>query len=302
MRTITLSQKAYADTVVARFNMENAYPCTTPLDRNVTLSTKMSPTTPTEIADMQHVPYRKLIGSLMYLAVGTRPDIAFAVQFLSQFLANPGRAHWEAAKRVIRYILGTRKFTLNLGGKQPICLTGYTDSDYAGDISNRKSTSGYVFSLGTTGTGLISWSSKKQATVTTSSCEAEYIAACHSAKETIWLRALLAAIGFPQKGATRVAADNQGAIALTKDPSVHARTKHIDVQYHFVRERVAMGEISYHYIHTSTMIADAMTKGLPAPAHTKFRRMMGISDPNWRATPSRKSKGADSPNWRSNPR
>jgi hypothetical protein len=135
---------------------------------------------------MRLKPYRQLIGSLVYLALGTRPDIANTVQHLSQFLQNPGpgRNHWDAAIRTVRYLKGTRTLGLTLGGHQPIRLVGMTDSDYANCPDTRRSVSGYCFKLRA---GVISWSSRKQPTVATSTCEAEYMATCHAAKEAIWL-------------------------------------------------------------------------------------------------------------------
>ena len=126
------------------------------------------------------------------------------------------------------------------------------------------------------GGGMISWSSKRQATVATSSTEAEYMACCHAAKEAIWLRMLLRAVGFRQKHATTLHCDNQGALILTADPSFHSRAKHIDVQYHFSRERVESGELKFTYVHTSENVADIFTKPLPEPLFKKFRLMLGI--------------------------
>lgn len=238
------------------------------------LTRDMAPQTDEQINTMARVPYRALVGSLIYAAVTTRPDIAHTVSTLSQFNQNPGMTHWTAAKRVLRYLKGTRGHQLTLGGDQPIQLEAYTDSNYAGDLDKRRSTSEYTMSLG--GLGIISWSTKKQPTVATSSTEAEYIACCHTTKEVVWLRALLRAMGFPQTAATILWCDNQGAIALTEDPSVHARTKHIDVQYHYSRERVEMGEIGFKYIHTLENLADTFTKSLPETSFIKHHQSMGV--------------------------
>jgi hypothetical protein len=126
------------------------------------------------------------------------------------------------------------------------------------------------------GGGVISWSSKRQSTVATSSTEAEYMACCHAAKEAVWLRMLLRAVGHVQKNATVLHCDNQGALILTADPSFHSRAKHIDVQYHFSRDRVERGELSFTYVHTSENMADIFTKPLPKPLFKKFREMLGI--------------------------
>jgi hypothetical protein len=224
---------------------------------------------------MAGVPYRELVGSLMYANVATRADIAHAVGIVSQFCQNPGELHWLAAKRILRYLIGTKSFALVLGGTSPIRLSGYTDSNYAppGDLDKRKSTSGYCMNLGG---GAISWSSKRQSTVATSSTEAEYMACCHASKEAVWLCMLLHAVGHTQRKATNIQCDNQGALILTADPSFHSRAKHIDVQYHFSRDRVERGELTFTYVHTSENMADIFTKPLPEPLFKKFRTMLGI--------------------------
>ena len=235
---------------------------------------------------MMGIPYLAAIGSLMYASMGTRPDITFAVQHLSQFSSNPGMAHWTAAQRVIRYLNTTKVAKLTLGGRQPIILRGWTDADWAANTDDRKSISGYAFTLGS---GAISWSAKKQPTVATSSCEAEYIACDHATKEAMWLWALLRALGqsvstatklkFTPEMKTQVYCDNQGTISLTKDSSFHARSKHIDVKHHYICERVAAGDIYFEYLPTSEMVADVLTKSLPRPKHEKFSRSLGLEDP-----------------------
>jgi hypothetical protein len=272
-RTISLSQEAYIDSVVGRFNLEDGFKVSTPLDPNVTLTKELGPDNEAEKRRMSKIPYRSAVGSLMYASMATRPDITFTVQHLSQFFENPGQAHWTAAQRAIRYLNATKELKLILGGKSPPTLLGYTDADWASNVDDRKSTSGYAFSLGG---GAISWSSKKQGTVAGSSCEAEYVAADHSTKEALWLRTLLRLLGYEQKHATTIHCDNQGAIALTKDPNFHARTKHIDVKHHFVRDTVEAGEVKFEYIPTSEMTADILTKGLARPKHWKFLRLLGL--------------------------
>ena len=217
-RTISLCQAAYIESIAARLKLEDAYPVTTPLDPYALLSKAMCPTSDEEIMRMKKIPYLTAIGSIMYAAIATRPDVAFAVQHLSQFNSNPGLAHWTAAQRVMRYLYATRHRTLVLGSRD-VSLTGWVDSDWGACTDMRCSTSGYAFSLGT---GIISWSSKKQPTVATSSTEAEYIASCHGAKEAVWLRSLLKFLGFAQDGTTTIHCDNVGSNILTRNPSFHA--------------------------------------------------------------------------------
>jgi hypothetical protein len=274
MRTISLSQVAYIDSIIEKFEQGEGYEVSTPLDHNVVLSKELSPKNDQEKERMKKVPYREAIGSLMYAATATRPDISFATHKLSQYLENPGQAHWTAALRVIRYLKKTRKYQLTIGGKQPLTLSGFSDSDWAADTDDRRSTSGYAFNLGN---GSISWRAKKHSAVASSSTEAEYIAADYASKEATWLRNLLKEIGYKQDNTTNIFCDYTGAIALTKDASFHARTKHIDIKHHFVREKVENREIKFEYIPTSEMVADILTKALPRPKHEKFTRLLGLS-------------------------
>lgn len=208
----------------------------------------------------------------MYAAIGTRPDIAFAVQALGQYSSNPGPTHWTAAKHVIQYLLTTKNHVLTLGGPH-LRLKGWTDSDWGSNPDDRHSISAYLFSLGG---GAISWSSKKQPTVSTSSTEAEYIASCHATKEAVWLWTLLKLIGFEQLSATVICCDNRGSNDLTKDPSFHARTKHIDIQFHYICERVADNQVSFIYIPSKENPADLLTKRLPQPAFTFLHGLLNL--------------------------
>ena len=185
--------------------------------------------------------------------------------------------HWMAVKRIFRYIKGTLKRGLCYTTGDNFELHGYSDADWAGDLESRKSTSGYIFRLGNC---TISWRSKKQPIVALSSTEAEYVALCSASQEAIWLRNLVKNIGFPCKGPTTIHEDNQGAIALSKNPKDHPRTKHIAVKYHFIREQLQNDTIDLKYCPTGEMLADIFTKGLPRITFEKFRNQMGISEIN----------------------
>jgi len=224
-----------------------------------------------------------MIGSLMYLMIGTRPDIAAAVSIISQFASNPTILHHQAAKRIIRYIKGTINLKLNYEEKlnygdvrerEPM-LIGYSDANWGNDVNTRRSTTGYIFYLSG---GAISWSSKRQATVALSSTEAEYMALTQATKEAIWLRGLLAELNYTQERATTLFEDNQSAIALAKNPVHHARSKHIDIQHHFIREKIESNEIEISYKSTDDMIADALTKPLARPRFAKLIDEMGLHD------------------------
>ncbi|KDQ06824.1 hypothetical protein BOTBODRAFT_120967, partial [Botryobasidium botryosum FD-172 SS1] len=273
-RTISLSQTALIDRLITQFSLHEAYPASTPIEPGIRLSRNGSPRTTEEIEQMKKVPYRPLIGTLMYIAVGTRPNIMFAVQYLSQFLDCYGAAHWEAAKRVARYLKGTRDLQLNLGGQYTTRLIGFTDSSYASCVGTRCSVSGYCFPLGS---GLASWASRKQKTVATSTCKAEYVAASDASKELVWIRALLEGIGYPQEGPSPLLSDNNGTIFLLGDPSFHNKTKHIDIKYHHIQECIAKKTTLVSYVNTHDNIADAFTKALDTKQFVQLRGFMGLS-------------------------
>lgn len=270
-RTISLSQTALIDKIISQFGQHDAFPVNTPMDPGLKLRrpdrTKFSSQ---DIRQLEKLPYRSLVGCLIYLSVATRPDITYAVQQLSQFLDSFSFVHWNAAIRVVRYLKGTRNLKLTLGGRNAISLLGFTDSDWANCLDTRRSIGGYGFSLGS---GLISWTAKKQKTVASSSCEAEYTAAFEAAKEAIWLRTLLSSIDFDQGRASTILCDNNAAINLSEDPSLHQRVKHVDIKYHFLRERVQSSDLRLSYINTHDNLADIFTKALD---HTKFKRLRGL--------------------------
>ena len=178
---------------------------------------------------MEEVPYKQAVGSLMYAMIATRPDLAYPISMVSQHMARLGSKHWIVVKRIMRYLKKTIDVKLCLSGFD-IVLSGYCDADYAGDMDDRKSTTGSMFKVGS---GAVSWNSKRQQTTV----EVGYMATSHATKEAIWLRLLTADVGCAQREATTIMCDNQGNISLTKNPTHHSRTKHIDVQYHFIREK-----------------------------------------------------------------
>jgi transposase InsO family protein len=272
-RTITMSQSKYIEGVLKRFNMEGCKSVGTPLD----VKEKMPKLTDEEYegvkAEMQDVPYKAAVGSLMYVMVATRPDLAFAMSVVSQHMAKCGPKHWAAVKRVMRYLQGSLDAKLVLGGKS-LALVGFCDADWAGDATDRRSTTGYVFMLGG---GAISWNSKKQPTIALSTTEAEYMAISQCTREAIWLRQLMSDVGLEQKKATLIMCDNQGAIALMKNPIHHSRSKHIDIQHHFIREKVEVEVIEMKYISTEHMVADVLTKALAKPRHEVLRKEMGLT-------------------------
>lgn len=198
---------------------------------------------------------------MLYAARVTRPDIAYAVQALSRHLQSCGPKHWEAAKRVLRYLKGTRELGLKFsasGNINPV-LVGYSDADWGGDPTTWRSTTAYLFQLAG---GAISWASKLQNTVALSTAEAEYMALCSAVQEAVYLRRLLADLGFEQQEGTIIHEDNQSCIAMAENPVFHARSKHIAMRYHFTREKVASGEVRIKYLATQHQLADLLTKAL----------------------------------------
>ena len=256
--TISLSQKSYINAILARFRMADAKSYPTPMVPAASYSICDSPSSPTDLARMRKVPYRKAIGSLMYAAVATHPDIAFAVSTLSQFLENPGEAHWQAVKHVFRYLARTCDHALTYGAERHELL-GYTDADGASQ-EHRHAISGYAFLIDG---GAVSWMSHKQELVTLSTAEAEYVAATHAAKECIWLRHLTHELFPSLTSQTTLHCDNRAALALAVDDNYHAWTKHIDICYHFIHECIVWKVIDLVYCPTDNMTADILTKALP---------------------------------------
>jgi ribonuclease HI len=223
--------------------------------------------------------YMQLFGSLLYAAMMTRPDIAYAVQALSRHMNAPGKEHWIAGMRVLRYLRGTRNIGIKYGMRNRntgLRLVGYSDSDWAGDVSTRRSTTAYVYFMGG---GAISWTSRLQPTVALSSTEAEYMAAAAAVQEALHLRQLLKDIDYVQHGATIIYEDNQACIAMSNNPIVQKRSKHIDVRYHFTRERVETEEVKLVYVKTEHQLADLLTKPLQRVKHETLRKqVLGYSD------------------------
>ena len=238
---------------------------------NTPLSTSTKLTKEGEPLDQETYGYSSIIGSLMYLSVCTRPDISQAVGVLARYMAQPTTMHWQAAKGVLRYLAGTADYGITFGGTKT-GLEAYTDADYAGDIDTRRSTTGYVYILNG---GAISWSSRLQQTVAASTTEAEYMASAFAIKEGLWLRKLFNDLKLGIN-VIDINADNQSAIKLLKNPVFSMRSKHIDVIYHFARERVNRGEVRFSYVRTESMVADALTKPLPASKFQYCRNAMGV--------------------------
>ena len=243
------------------------------MDVGIDLSPDSPHVSATLLTPAEKTKYREMIGSLMYAAVMTRPDIAFAVSTLSQYLNSPHTTHIQAVTRVFRYLSSTKDRKLVLGGSHST-LIGYSDADW-GSQNHRHSISGFAFFIGG---GVISWSSKKQPIITLSSTEAEYVALTHSSKDIIWIQKLLTELSsiFQFMVLTTLFCDNQGAIRLSKDSTFHGRTKHIDIHFHFIRQTISQGHISLTYCPTDDMIVDVFTKPLARLKIKKFHDLLGV--------------------------
>ena len=264
---LKLSQEGMVTKLVDRFGLSKAQPKSTPLSVSTQLTKDSG-----QPLDSTAQPYSTLVGSLLYLAACTRPDIAQAVGALAKYMSAPRSSHWEAAKGVLRYLKGTSTLGITFSSSGSKELVGYSDADYAGDRDTRRSTTGYVFMQHG---GAISWSSRRQVTVAASTTEAEYMAEAAAAKEATWLRTLLADLDY-RTSTVRVFGDNQSAIKLAESAVTSARSKHIDVLYHFVRERVARGDIVLRYVPTAYMVADSLTKAVPEEKAIWCRQQMGL--------------------------
>jgi transposase InsO family protein len=274
-RTLTLSQKQYVLDLLERFSLSDCNTVTTPLDPSVRLSSAQSPQTQEDIEAMRSVPYLQAVGALMYLAVATRPDIAYAVGVLARFNKNPGPLHWKAVKHLFRYLKGTLDYTLTYSGSTPSSelFSTYTDADHAGNPDNGRSTSGYVVKMGN---GAISWSSRLQGIVALSTTEAEYVAATSAGQEIIWLRNLFTELGYTFDSPSTLHIDNRSAISVAKNPEHHGRMKHLDLRFYWLRDEVDKGRISISHLRTDAMPADILTKALGRVKVGEMVEMLGL--------------------------
>ena len=250
---IWIHQRAYINKLLQKFQMQDCTTCTLPMDPGIKLQKDMQSNT----FDPQL--YRSLVGSLIYLT-NTRPDICYAVSCLSRYMDLPQQTHWTAAKQILRYLKGTIEFALQFSAKEVTYLNSYADADWGRDLDTRRSTSGVLHRIGNS---LIDWSSKLQPTVSLSTTEAEYRVLTDASKDVVHLRRLLHELGVDTTAPTRILSDNESCIKLVQNPVSHARTKHIDIQHHFIREQVKAGTTTVGYVPACLQQADFLTKPLP---------------------------------------
>ena len=263
-----LSQEKYASEILERAHMLNCNPSKTPVGTESKLGPDGDPVEDPTL-------FRSLAGALQYLTF-TRPDISYAVQQICLFMHDPREPHYVALKRILRYLRGTLDHGLQLHRSPTTQLIAYTDADWAGCPSTRQSTSGYCVFLGD---NHITWSSKRQQVISRSSTEAEYRGVANVVAETAWVRNLLQELLVPVRSATLVYCDNVSAVYLSSNPVQHQRTKHIEIDIHFVRDLVATGHIRVLHVPSRYQYADIFTKGLPSPLFTEFRSSLSVRPP-----------------------
>nr|GEW73225.1 putative ribonuclease H-like domain-containing protein [Tanacetum cinerariifolium] len=219
--------------------------------------------------------YQRLVGKLIYLS-HTRPDIAHAVGVVSRFMHQPQVAHMNAALRIVRYLKGTAGHGVLFRSNEHLNIQMYTDVDCAEDKRNRRSTSGY-FSL--VGGNLVTWRSKKQKVVSLSSAEAEFRGIAKGLAEALWIRKLVSEIGFPPRGSTQIMCDNKAAIQISKNPVQHDRTKHVEVDRHFIKEKLNAGIIELPFVKSSDQLADILTKAVGTDMFHKCLSKLNFGNP-----------------------
>ncbi|GJX40060.1 ribonuclease H-like domain-containing protein [Tanacetum coccineum] len=263
-----LSQKKYARQLLERAHMVNCNPSRTPIDTDSKLG-------PDGVPVQDPTLYRSLAGGLQYLTF-TRPDLSYAVQQVCLYMHDPREPHFAALKRIMRYVQGTLELGLQLYASATTSLVGYTDADWAGCPSTRRSTSGYCVFLGD---NLLSWSAKRQHTISRSSAEAEYRGVANVVAETAWIRNLLRELHSPLLTATLVYCDNVSAVYMSANPVQHQRTKHIEIDIHFVRDMVKAGHVRVLHVPSRFQYADIFTKGLPSALFEDFRSSLSVRPP-----------------------
>jgi histone deacetylase 1/2 len=265
---ISLTQQKYSLDLLRRTGMENCKSISTPMCTHEKLSRELGHS----LSDNDAFQYRGVVGALQYLTL-TGPDISFAVNKVCQFLSKPTDVHWEAVKRILRYVKGTTATGLRFRKSASTLISVFTDADWAGCTDDRRSTGGFVVFFGP---NLISWSARKQPTVSRSSTEAEYKALANGTAEATWLQSLLKELNVTQPRPPVLWCDNLGATYLTANPVFHARTKHIEVDFHFVRVKVALGALEVRFVSSADQIADAFTKPVTKQMLQKLRTNLNL--------------------------
>lgn len=265
---LIFTQERYAMDVLKRSGMDKCKSIDTPMSS----SEKLSVESGHKLGPYDSTKYRSVVGALQYLTL-TRPDISFAVKKVCQFLHAPTTVHWTAVKRILRYICGTTSLGLKIGKSDSMMVSAFSNADWVGDVDDRRSTGGFAVFFGS---NLISWTARKQATLSCSSTEAEYKSLANATAEMIWVHKLLTELKIPHSPKARLWCDNLSATYLSANPIFHARTKHIEIDYHFVRERVAHKLLDIRFINTQDQVADGFTKPLAVVKLRRFKDNLNL--------------------------
>ena len=258
---ITIDQCDYLEKVLTRFQLTDAKPAITPLPTSWEPKANTGKATAAEITC-----YQSIIESLLYLMIGTRPDIAFAVTHLSQFSTNPTEDHYKAAQHVCHYLVGTHDYKLVYIREEDKGLVAYTDSDWAADKIQQHSVTGYFFKLAN---GIILWRSHAQKTVALSSTEAEYMAISDCSRQAIWIKPLIKELGIKIRSIP-IYGDNQGSIFIASNAVQESRTKHINIHYHYICELVVAKKVELQFVPGEMNPANMFTKNLQKIKFTQF--------------------------------
>jgi len=281
----SICQRGYINTIIRRFWLMDAKPAKSPLDPQTDLAN-----TNCEDKPANRKEYLSMVGSLMHAALGSRPDIAFSVTALGRYNVQPLGMHATSAKRVLRYLKTTAGFRIHYRQlPNPITIVGYTDSDWAGNLTTRKSVGGCVFGLGNSDinnelvmSGLIHWQAKSQSVVALSTLEAEYIASSYATRESLWLKRIMKEAASRMgvrivDGPVPIGCDNQGAIKLITSGVIRQKSKHIDVKYHHVHDEQMKGAVKFQYVTSESNPADLLTKPLAVPRHERLLQLSGLT-------------------------
>ena len=261
----------YMESILDRFGMSDCNPARTPLPTNF----RPIPATDTEFEEAKHYPFAQAVGGILYASTITRPDLAFPASLLSRYMSKYNTEHWKAAKHLLRYIRGTTDLCLTFNKENSNRIArGYADADWGGDLDTRRLTTGYIFKVYG---GVVAWKRCRQNTVALSTTEAEIMASSEATRQAIWLRQLLSDLQLPLEQPLPILNDNNGAIALSKNPVNHDKSKHIDMRHKFVREKVEEDNtVTLSHVPSAENMGDLLTKSLPAEVFNRLRELLGV--------------------------